>query len=125
MRRVIALFCATLALAGCKRQGSTDIASPDPQAIGNPGHGAELVSSYGCGSCHIISGVPNADGVVGPPLDGFAHRVYIAGMLHNSPENLIRWIQYPQAVVPGNVMPDMGIGKSDAHDIAAFLYTRK
>jgi cytochrome c2 len=122
---MIAVSCALLALAGCKRQGSTDIALPNPWAIGNPQHGAELVNTYGCGSCHTISGVPNADGVVGPPLDGFAHRVYIAGMLHNNPNNLAHWIRYPQAVVPGNVMPDMGIGPADARDIAAYLYTRK
>ncbi len=88
-------------------------------------NGAELVNSYGCGSCHTVSDIPNANGVVGPPLDGFAHRVYIAGMLHNSPNNLAYWIQHPQAVVPGNVMPDMGIDRADAHDIAAYLYTRK
>lgn len=120
-----AALCALLLLAGCKRQSDTNIAAPNPWAVGNPKHGADLIAYYGCGSCHTISGIPNANGLVGPPLNGMARRVYIAGMLRNKPDNLAYWIQHPQAVVPGNVMPEMGIGKADARDIAAYLYTRK
>lgn len=116
---------AVFLIAGCKREGNTNLGPPDPWSVGNPDRGSTLVNTYGCGSCHTISGIPNANGVVGPSLDGFAHRVYVAGMLRNSPNNLVTWIQRPQSVVPGNVMPDMGIGRSDARDIAAFLYTRK
>lgn len=47
----------------------------------------------------------------------------VAGMLRNSPANLIRWIRDPQGVVPGNAMPDMGVTEADARDIAAYLYT--
>jgi Cytochrome c2 len=125
MRRIIAAACAVVLIAGCKRHSDTDPASPNAWAVGNPEHGATLIAQYGCGSCHTISGIPNADGLVGPPLDGMARRVYIAGMLQNRPDNLVMWIQHPQAIVPGNVMPDMGIGKADARDMAAYLYTRK
>jgi cytochrome c1 len=52
-----------------------------------------------------------------------ANRTYIAGVLRNSPENMIRWIQNPQAVVPGNAMPDMGLTESQAADITAYLAT--
>jgi cytochrome c2 len=61
--------------------------------------------------------------MVGPPLDHFARRVYIAGVLRNTPDNLALWIHDPQAVIPGNVMPIMGVDKRDARDIAAYLYT--
>ena len=44
-------------------------------------------------------------------------------MLRNTPANLVRWIREPQAVVPGNAMPDMGVSEADARDIAAYLYT--
>jgi cytochrome c1 len=67
--------------------------------------------------------VHNADGNVGPPLTRFGDRTYIAGMLRNTPPNLIRWIREPQAVIPGNAMPNMGISEVDARDIAAYLYT--
>jgi cytochrome c2 len=61
--------------------------------------------------------------MVGPPLDHFAYRVYIAGMLPNTPDNLMHWIQKPQEVVPRNAMPDMGVNEKDSRDIAAYLYT--
>jgi len=78
---------------------------------------------YGCGACHVIPGVTGATGMVGPPLDGWSRRVYIAGNLANTPENLVRWIRYPQAVEPGTAMPDLGVNEADARDIAAYLYS--
>ena len=50
-------------------------------------------------------------------------RVYIAGMLRNSPENMIAWLENPQAIVAGNVMPRMGLNRNQAQDIAAYLDT--
>ncbi len=62
-------------------------------------------------------------GNVGPPLLGIGDRSFIAGMLSNEPANLIRWIRFPQSVVPGNAMPNMGVSDQEARDIAAYLYT--
>jgi cytochrome c1 len=67
--------------------------------------------------------VRRAVGNIGPPLARIGDRTFIAGMLPNTPANLIRWIRYPQSVVPGNAAPDMNLSESDARDIAAFLYT--
>jgi hypothetical protein len=50
-------------------------------------------------------------------------RIYIAGILRNTPDALIAWLRNPQTVVPGNAMPNMGLSESDARDIAAYLYT--
>ena len=90
---------------------------------GNARHGSERIAALGCAACHTIPGVRNADGNVGPPLTRFGDRTYIAGMLRNTPPNLIRWIREPQAVIPGNAMPNMGISEVDARDVAAYLYT--
>ena len=54
---------------------------------------------------------------------GFGRRTYIAGMLSNTPQNLIRWLRNPQGVVPGNAMPNMGVTDAQARDLAAYLYT--
>ena len=89
---------------------------------GDPVRGERLMQHYGCGTCHQVSGVPGASGTVGPALSGLGQRSYLAGKLSNSPENLLRWIQYPQQVVPGNAMPDMNISDEDARHIAAYLY---
>jgi cytochrome c2 len=102
---------------------SASAAAQSPQTAGNPAHGAALIRDYGCGSCHQIPGVANADGLVGPPLSNIGVRVYLAGMLRNTPDNMVFWLRHPQLVVPGNVMPDMGMTASDARDIAAYLYT--
>ena len=112
-----ALLCA--ATADC---GQPQSASPARQ-VGNASRGAALISWYGCGACHSIPGVPGANSLVGPPLEHFAQRGYVAGMLRNTPDNLIRWIRDPQKIVPGNAMPALGIDSRDAHDIAAYLYT--
>lgn len=85
--------------------------------------GRSLIRQYGCMACHTIPGVPGANGTAGPPLDNFANRTYIAGVLPNTPDNLIHWLQHPQEVVPGNDMPDLDVSEDAAKDIAAYLYT--
>jgi putative membrane protein len=107
-------------LSGCGESGNVE---PRPDLDGNRSRGAALMIQYGCGSCHEVTGIRGAYGLVGPSLDRFGRRIYIAGMLRNSPDNLIRWLQNPQAIVPGNVMPNMHISKADARDIAAYLLT--
>jgi cytochrome c len=90
---------------------------------GDVTRGRAALAKYGCGTCHTIPGVNGANGLVGPPLTGIASRAYLAGRLPNSPGNMQRWIQHPQEVDPGQVMPEMGVGASDARDIVAYLYT--
>lgn len=85
--------------------------------------GRMAIEAAGCAACHTIPGVPGALGNVGPPLTRIGDRTFIAGMLTNTPANMIRWLRFPQSVVPGNAMPDMRLSDSDARDIAAFLYT--
>lgn len=91
---------------------------------GDPARGAAAVFRYGCGSCHTIASLPSAHGLVGPPLTGLRDRLYVAGMLYNSPENLQRWIRDPHSVNPGTAMPNTGVTSQDAADIAAFLYSK-
>jgi cytochrome c len=91
---------------------------------GDPRRGEAMFIQYGCGSCHALKGVRTAVGSVGPPLDGIAVRVIVAGHLANSPENMQKWIRDPQQVSPGTAMPDLNVGETDARDISAFLYTR-
>jgi cytochrome c len=115
-----AVFAGSGWLAGC---GQTPIVPPAEVTRGNPDRGAALIGEYGCGSCHTIPGIDGADALVGPPLDHFSRRGYIAGRLRNSADNLTRWISDPQAVEPGTAMPDLGVTAGDAQDITAYLYT--
>jgi cytochrome c2 len=81
------------------------------------------IRKYGCNTCHQISGIPGARGLVGPPLDGIGQRYYIAGALPNNPGNLMLWIQHPRQVESHTAMPEMGVTEQDSRDIAAYLYT--
>jgi cytochrome c2 len=110
------LACAT----GCTSEARSDAAEITG---GDPDRGVKAIQTYGCGGCHHIRGVRGASGLVGPPLDNIASRVYLAGHLPNSPQNMIKWIRFPQQVEPGTAMPDMRIPDRDARDIAAYLYT--
>jgi cytochrome c len=115
-------LAAVLVLAGCYQQPGT----PDWKNFGgDPGRGAAIVDRSSCGACHEIPGIANAHGLVGPPLKAFARRTVIAGMLPNTPANLVTWIEYPQSVVPGNAMPNEGLTDAQSRDVAAYLYTLK
>jgi cytochrome c2 len=114
---VLVCALAPLLLAGCNQKAAGS------RAGGNSDHGIALIKQYGCGACHVIPGIRDANGAVGPPLTAMGRRVFIAGMLRNSPDNMMAWIQDPQSIVPGNAMPNMRIGRDDARDIASYLGT--
>jgi cytochrome c len=116
-----AVTIACLFLASCNEQSEKSPAN----ASGDVKRGMDLIKQYGCGGCHLIPGIANATGNVGPPLLHVGTRTYIAGFFSNSPENMALWIQDPQKALPGNAMPRMGVTQQDSRDIAAFLYTLK
>jgi cytochrome c len=90
---------------------------------GDPERGRALMRRYGCAGCHDIPGVAGASGRVGPPLRQMAGRVFIAGVVENTPDNLRRWIEDPRALDPRTAMPRTGATGQDVRDIAAYLYT--
>ena len=90
---------------------------------GNPLRGRALVAELQCGSCHEIPGIRSARGRVGPPLEGFARRVYLAGKFPNESDYLVDWLRDPPAMAPLTAMPAVVRDESDARDIAAYLYT--
>src|SRR5689334_6312505 len=61
-------------------------------------HGAQLFTQRTCINCHAISGTA-AQARVGPDLTHYASRgVLGAGVLTQTPENTMRWLQDPQKV---------------------------
>jgi cytochrome c1 len=101
--------------------GCTD-PSLHPQAAGDATRGRLLLQQYGCGACHQIPGVSGASGTIGPSLDRLGRRVYVAGVLPNSPSELARWIRAPDVVKPGTGMPNANVTEQDATDMVAYLY---
>ena len=132
-RRLLgAALAAGLLVAGCRGSdgggtagGGSGGGEPYRRQIagGNADRGRAAIKSFGCGACHLIPGIDNARGTVGPPLIQFGRRVYIAGEVPNTPVLLMQWIQSPQSIEPKTVMPALGVNESQARDIAAYLYT--
>ena len=99
---------------------------PPPELVvagGDPERGKEIIRRSGCTACHIIPGIAGAQGLVGPPLDHFASRSYVGGVLPNRPQNLVAWILDPPGIDPRTAMPATGVSEPEARDIAAYLYT--
>jgi cytochrome c1 len=118
MHRIGAAIVALSLLGGCRQHART----ADPTGA-NPRHGASVIAQAGCGACHNVPGVPGARGRVGPPLDHIGTQTILAGTLPNTPANMLTWIRTPQAVRPGDAMPNMELTEHDARDVAAYLST--
>jgi cytochrome c len=112
MSRLIALIVLSLVATAAQAEPTADAR-----------RGQMLITIYGCGSCHETPGVAGAHGMVGPPLTHMARRTIIAGLLPNTAPNMVHWLRAPQSLVPGNAMPNMGIGERDGRDLAAYLAT--
>jgi putative membrane protein len=118
------LLLVLVGAAGCRGPSALSAEQSARLTGGDPDRGRGTFREYGCGACHVLSRVPGAAGLVGPPLDNLRTRAYVAGVLTNTPANLIRWIESPQEVDSLTAMPDLGLSPQQARDIAAFLYTR-
>jgi mono/diheme cytochrome c family protein len=104
-------------------EAEVSVASSQDLRLGDAGAGRRAVQQYLCATCHVIPGIVGANKHVGPSLAGIANRQYIAGVLPNTPANMLRWLRDPRKVDPLSAMPDLGVSGQDARDIAAFLYT--
>lgn len=111
---VLLLLCT---LAACGQQAA------GPQvAGGDRERGREAIERYGCVACHTIPGIPAYGANVGPPLVNMGRRGYVAGVLPNTPDQMVRWLRDPPAVDPLTAMPNVGLSQAEAADIAAYLY---
>jgi cytochrome c len=127
-----ALVIALLAVACAWVIGTTLLEADHRRAVekdaaaltgGDPARGKKLVRQFGCVACHAVPGLAGTKTFVGPPLEGVASRMYIAGVLENKPDNLEQFLRNPRAVVPNGAMPNLGLRDADVRDLAAFLYT--
>ena len=125
MKSKAVLLCTVVAsvflLLACYG-GVNGVPEPRPSSENDIETGRRLIASYGCGSCHSIPGIPGANSMVAPPLDCFSERLYIAGRLPNTWENLSEWIQHPQQIDPSTSMPDVGANIDQARNMATYLY---
>ena len=120
LRSFVEAALILLAIAACSSKSETFSARAVPG--GNEKNGRNYMEAAGCGSCHMIPGVVNARGMVGPSLEHFAQRSFIAGEVPNTTDNLVKWIVNPPSIEPKTAMPVLGVTPTQARDIAAYLY---
>lgn len=102
--------------------------APEPPGVhvagGDAQRGRALIERYGCVACHSVPGLASYGANVGPPLVSLSQRGYLAGVLPNTPEAMVRWLRDPTAVDPRTAMPNLGVSQAEALDIAAYLYSK-
>ena len=85
--------------------------------------GKRVFETTACINCHAINGTV-ANGRFGPDLTHLMSRTTIAaGAALNTPENLRLWIQNPDAIKHGSLMPAMQLSKSDLDALMGYLET--
>jgi cytochrome c1 len=99
--------------------------SEDALLGGDLAHGAALFEQKGCGSCHAFSGTstttrPNEkraeadDGTLLAPDLRFTRDRF-------RPSRLVSWLMDPRAEKSDTLMPNHGLGASEARDLATYL----
>jgi cytochrome c oxidase subunit II len=85
--------------------------------------GKRVFEATACINCHAVAGTV-ATGRFGPDLTHLMTRETIAsGAAPNTPENLRLWVQNPDAIKPGSLMPAMNLTDSDLDHVTAYLLT--
>jgi cytochrome c551/c552 len=103
----------TAAIACSAPTRATDELSPDYAKV--------VFRQYACHACHRIEGVIGPNSRVGPPLIDWSRRKYVAGVLPNNEENLVRFIRDPQDVSPHSLMPKLDVAEVHAREMARYL----
>src|SRR4051812_46841830 len=62
---------------------------------GDPEKAMLAITRYGCAACHQIPGAQVPGGLAAPSLSDANKRIYLCGVVYNTPDNLIRWIVNP------------------------------
>jgi cytochrome c oxidase subunit II len=88
----------------------------DPRLL----RGREVFMDAGCGTCHAINGLSQAD--TGPDLTYVgARRTLGAGEFANTIGEMSGWIANSQALKPGNLMPRTYLPPEDLHTLVDYL----
>ena len=85
--------------------------------------GRRVFETTACMNCHAVGGTV-ATGRFGPDLTHLMSRRTIAsGAAENTKKNLRLWIQNPDAIKPGSLMPAMKLSDADLDALVCYLET--
>jgi len=87
--------------------------------------GRRVFERTACLNCHAINGT-NGTGRFGPDLTHLMSRRTIAsGAAENNPQNLRLWMQNPDAIKPGSLMPAMKLSDNELDALVRYMETLK
>jgi cytochrome c oxidase subunit 2 len=85
--------------------------------------GRHVFETTACVNCHAVGGT-NGTGRFGPDLTHLmSRRTIAAGAAENTPANLRLWIQDPDAIKTGSLMPSMKLSDADLDALVGYLET--
>lgn len=92
-----------------------------PAAVtGLPG---EALFADRCGGCHTVRGTQAAGGHAPDLTHLMSRRAIAAGLMPLTADNLMAWVEHPQALKPGTRMPDTALTPAERADLSAYLQT--
>ena len=109
---------------GGQSGSTTPLAGPGPTPTSDAitaQQGRRVFEEQACMNCHNISGTV-ANGRYGPDLTHFGSRATLAsGIVPNTPENVLTWINDPSDLKPGALMPAMHLTDTQNKQLVAYL----
>jgi len=101
--------------AWIRAQREPAVADPSTSA------GRRIFETTACINCHTVRGTV-ANGRFGPDLTHLMSRATIAsGAAENTPENLRAWLEEPDAIKPGSLMPAMQLADADLDALVQYM----
>ena len=101
-------------------QKAPPVESQDPLAQ----KGREIFTQSACVGCHTIQGL--SAGTLGPNLTHFGSRkTFAGGMMASNQGNLVKWVENPDHMKPGALMPNLGMKGEQSQALAAYLLSLK
>jgi cytochrome c oxidase subunit 2 len=103
-----------------QKQLQPAVTPTDPIAV----QGLTVFRELSCVNCHAINGISGATGGVGPDLTHLAGRALLAGgVSENNPQNLRLWLENPQQVKPGALMPNYHFTSEQLAQLMSYFET--
>jgi cytochrome c oxidase subunit II len=85
--------------------------------------GRDVFLAQSCINCHRVRGT-KAQGTFGPDLTHLmSRRTLASGMVPNTRDELVRWVDDPQKTKPGCLMPAFKLSERDRDLVVDYLLT--
>lgn len=100
----------------------TQMQNPTTAELSDLALEGQALFEQSCLSCHAVEAT-DTEPMAGPNLGNFSSRNKLVGIRENNEKYLKEWIQDPEGMKPGNLMPDLGVSDEEADALVEYLYS--